>query len=384
MQFLSKLSHLPEPERHRSETRISNTLNNAATESQRGRLRAKSISVTKRPRYDQSGPQHDTDEPERKRRKNAKRELVFATRAEALNHRCSQRTPRRFDVVGWRQHRLESERLLQAFYLSISVSYLSFPRHSYTYLVPLHRIYHIAFFYSGKESDWEMSIASLKAEIDKEIPQNDICSIDDLRKLLHCLSFKFGNIHSDHYYKIGNREDVLYHRAQFAPVYTSILESKKVWTIFGDASFLHQNAHRHRAWFAQDVEHADLAPFGTGTGQRLNVWEFVTEDGLLCFPDGRPHISSFLYAYLMLGASAGTIYDPNTTQNADDIVRAFEKGIRAVKLDARYHRNDLVVIVIDGAKVNKTMPIDAINPKKVLLINNMTYFCAEFTLDDPE
>lgn len=57
------------------------------------------------------------------------------------------------------------------------------------------------------------------------------------------------------------------------------------------------------------------------------------------------------------------MYEAGTTQKADDMVEAVRRGVEAVRakdLDGR-----IPVLLLDGAKVNKTMPAIAINPNKV-------------------
>jgi hypothetical protein len=140
-----------------------------------------------------------------------------------------------------------------------------------------------------------MSIASFLEVVKKEMPDTEIADLEEARRLLRALSFKFGNLHTDHYYKIGRRSDVVQHRMGFAPFYYSVLTSGKVWVIGADASFFHENSHTKSAWFPQDEVGCDMVPAKVGTGQRLNVWEFITDTGLLLHPDG-----TFLFPFLPL------------------------------------------------------------------------------------
>lgn len=114
----------------------------------------------------------------------------------------------------------------------------------------------------------------------------EITTEEETRNILRVLSFKFGRRHSDHYFKVGQRADVVFHRRLFAPLLLSLYKSTRVWVIHGDATFINENAHSFREWYPQDDERGDLIPAGTGVGSRLNAWEFVTEDGLLRHPDG--------------------------------------------------------------------------------------------------
>ncbi len=139
-----------------------------------------------------------------------------------------------------------------------------------------------------------MSIALLLEAVKKEMPGTEIANLEEARRLLRALSFKFGNLHTDHYYKIGRRFDVVQHRRAFAPFYYSLLTSGKVWVICADASFFHENSHSKSAWFPQDEVGCDMVPAKVGTGQRLNVWEFLNK-GLLLHPDG-----TFLFPFFSL------------------------------------------------------------------------------------
>lgn len=140
----------------------------------------------------------------------------------------------------------------------------------------------------GVKNNYSVSIRSLLETARSAMPRTEIATVEEGRSLLRALSFKFGNLHSDHYQKVGHRQDVLTHRSLFAPFYHSILESPRAFVTCADASFYHENAHSKRAWFPQDVKDSDLVPAKAGTGLRLNVWEFVTENGLLAHPDGTP------------------------------------------------------------------------------------------------
>jgi len=131
-----------------------------------------------------------------------------------------------------------------------------------------------------------MSAALLLDRVRQKMPLTEIASEEETRHLLRVLAFKFGHLHTNHYYKVAHRDDVVHHRSLFAPFYRTLLEDRKVWLLTADASFFHQNAKRGLSWFPLDVENGDLADFGTGTGQRLNVWEFCSESGILTFADG--------------------------------------------------------------------------------------------------
>lgn len=236
-------------------------------------------------------------------------------------------------------------------------------------LADLDRFYAIADEESGEKNNYSMSVASLMETVRQEMPKTEIGTLQEARNLLRALSFKFGNLHTDHYFKIGNRQDVRHHRDDFAPFYHGLLTSTKVFVVCADASFFHENAHSKCAWFPLDKEGRDMVPAKVGTGQRLNVWEFVTAEGLLPHPDGpffsAPHPTFIASSDHLLGASAGTIFPPNTTQDADDIVGAIKRGIEAIEADPR-SQNRIPVLLIDGARVNKTMPPDSINPNNVL------------------
>lgn len=140
--------------------------------------------------------------------------------------------------------------------------------------------------------DLNFSAKKLRSAIAQKMPVTEIASDREVRDLLRALAISIGNLHSDHYYRISHREDVILHRDQFSPLYLSLHHSARVWLINGDASFFHENAHSERGWIPLDVKDSDLISCGTGAGQRLNVWEFVTEEGLLRHPDGTSPTSS--------------------------------------------------------------------------------------------
>jgi hypothetical protein len=154
------------------------------------------------------------------------------------------------------------------------------------YIADLNRFYEIALRESGQKNNYKMSTALLLKEIKKEMPETEVADLEEVRKLLRCLSFKFGNMHSDHYFKIGQRSDVVQHRNEFAPLYHSLLSSPKAWVVCADATFFHENAYDEHSWFTQSGEGGNLLPAKVGKGQRLNVWEFLTAEGLLLHPDG--------------------------------------------------------------------------------------------------
>jgi hypothetical protein len=122
--------------------------------------------------------------------------------------------------------------------------------------------------------------------VKKEMPSTEIASLAELRELLRALALKFGHRHSDHYYKVANRHDVIHHRRQFAPLLLSVLRSKKVFASFADASFFYEDAFSKEDWIFLDRDDGDLCPTGPGKGPRLNAWEFSTLDGILWHSDG--------------------------------------------------------------------------------------------------
>jgi len=132
----------------------------------------------------------------------------------------------------------------------------------------------------------DTSSEQLLAAVRADLPTTEISTAQELSSLMRALAFKFGNLHSDHYYKIACRSDVVSHRSEFAPFLLSLLRSDKIWVLHADASFTNENDHSARGWISLDMEHDDKIGAGTGVGRRLNIWEFVTEDGLLWHTDG--------------------------------------------------------------------------------------------------
>jgi hypothetical protein len=232
-------------------------------------------------------------------------------------------------------------------------------------LADLRRVYHLATDLSRSANRYKLSAHALLAAIQREVPNTEVSSQLESRHLLHVLSFDLAHLHSDHYFEIGRRDDVVYHRSRFSKLYYALLKSRKVRVINGDASFVHENDRSKIVWVPRDVENSDLGPFGTGVGRRLNFWEFVTKAGLLTHPDGTIH-ESFYFDLTngQVGTSAGTVFPIQATQKADDIIMANERGVEAIE-SVEDFEDIFNVVVVDGAKPNKTLPANAINPNYV-------------------
>ena len=231
-------------------------------------------------------------------------------------------------------------------------------------LADLNRVFDIAREQSRETSHFELSAHSLLEAIKREMADTEVASLTETRDLMRALSFKPAHLHSDHYYKIGNRADVRYHRSLYAPLYHEALTSDNVALFNGDASFFHQNAHSALVWMPMCEKDSDLSSFGPGTGLRMNAFEFASKYGILALPDGASlKFTVFSLFNHLLGLSAGTIYPFGSTQKAVDIIAAVKRFIEAIKADKRLEPL-IKVLGIDGAKVNKTLPDDAINPSK--------------------
>jgi hypothetical protein len=238
---------------------------------------------------------------------------------------------------------------------------------SHATLADLLRVYHIAVGLHREESNFKLSAHMLLEAIKEDMHNTEVASVEEARDLLRVLSFRLAHLHSDHYYNIGNRDDVMHHLSLFAPFYLSLLRSSNVVVFCGDATNFNENDHSNLAWIPMCEKNSDLAHFGTGVGLRMNVFEFACKEGIVFHPDG------VFYSFppsplvkLYLGRSAGTIYPFGTTQDADDIYRAVQRFVAAVR-DAPRYEGKLKVLLIDGAPVNKTLPDDAINPSKVCI-----------------
>lgn len=82
-------------------------------------------------------------------------------------------------------------------------------------------------------------------------------------------------------------------------------------------------------------------------------------------PTVRPLFSQFMIEIdIFSGKSAGTIYDANTTQNADDIEATFARALVAIKADPS-SKTHITAISVDGASVQKAMAVNAIIPSDV-------------------
>jgi hypothetical protein len=171
----------------------------------------------------------------------------------------------------------------------------------------------------------------------------------NMRLFLKCMGFKWSNLHPAHYFVIAQRQDVVLHRSEYAPLMARLLSSRNHAVVYADGSFFYQNEHSDHAWVDLSDSQADLVPVGTGKGRRMNNWEFISPDGVLCLADG---------------TSAGTLFPPGKTLDANDIFACVEKGIPAIVAYARA-KKATGVLVIDGAKINKMLPPEAIHPGEV-------------------
>jgi len=125
-----------------------------------------------------------------------------------------------------------------------------------------------------------------------------------------------------------------------------------VYFVVGDASHLYENAHAKEVWCALPESDGDLIEARPGVGRRLNQYEFMDPDGIVRHPDGN---------------SAGTHYDASLTQGRDDFLRALECGCVAIRAKSDWLGAKTAILLLDGAKVQKTMSEDAINPHHINL-----------------
>lgn len=116
MQILSKLAHTPAAKAKRAQTMRRNSVNNTATEKERGRLRDKSINPSGRVDYTGTKRNRSTEPSASPPPKKRKIEPAPKTRLEALHKRLAHRHPSRFDVKEWKNYKLESLSRLHSWY----------------------------------------------------------------------------------------------------------------------------------------------------------------------------------------------------------------------------------------------------------------------------
>lgn len=177
--------------------------------------------------------------------------------------------------------------------------------------------------------------------------------MDEFRRLLKALGFKWGNLHSSYYVKISQRDDVVAHRSQLIPVLRLVRTDDRFFYVNTDWSHIYENAHSNSGWISMVKEGSDLVDVNPGKGRRINVCEFITREGILFHPDG---------------SSAGSLFPPSATLNADNILTCIQRGIEAIIAHPEVaQKKRIAVLHIDGARVNMTFPPDVINPKNMNL-----------------
>lgn len=124
-------------------------------------------------------------------------------------------------------------------------------------------------------------------------------------------------------------------------------EDSRVYFAVADASFLYENSFSNEAWCSRAEPDGDLIDAKPGKGRRYNMMEFLDKEGLLTHPDGH---------------SAGTFFGTSQTQDSREFLRGLERGCEAIAAKATASGGKVAVLLIDGARTQKTMPGDAISP----------------------
>jgi hypothetical protein len=213
-------------------------------------------------------------------------------------------------------------------------------------------VYHWIAAHAIPEGSRVLSALEVRSGLSIMFPGFEVSSDEEMRALMTSLSFVWDTLHPNHYLVISNRRDVQAHRLAFVPRILAYWRAEKVALVFSDGSFIYENAFSNSGWRALADPDSNLVNAGTGKGRRINTWDFITERGLLRHPDG---------------GSAGTLFPAGFVLDHNSILQCLERGIAAIQAYTLEVGATLPVLVMDGAKINKTMPEDAINPSKVHL-----------------
>lgn len=336
MQHLAALSHSPEVEAARVSTRQLHVREIAAQEAQRERLRDTSVVEGHRQHFEEnwlsfssrpaiSTPPQPTDPT-----------ATPPDRLELVARRLAQKGPLRFATDDWAGWRDESIALLQGAYPNTGLRAL------YDWLVD----------HSHPKGHRRLSASAIWEHVRQAWPLTEISSLPELRDVLKCLSFHWSNLHSSYYVLVHQRPDVKLHRSLYLPYALLCHEDERIFFAFADGSFLHENDIAEHAWCARAEENGDMIESNVGAGRRLNVFEFMTKHGIVRHPDGK---------------SAGTLFLPNEIQRSDEFLVALRRGCEAIQAASKAKGCLVSALVIDGARTQKTMPSDAINPNKMNL-----------------
>lgn len=335
MQKLAALSHKRDASARRKESAATQRKALRSQEGQRGRLRDTSVLPNMRVHYDMK--------PHAKlRRKDASRATaqlpqppIPPTRALALQERLSEPEPPKFSPLQWEAYKERSIHILQFYYPNTDLA----------------ELYEWVSVHSHEKGKPRLSSMILE-QVRQMFPQTEVSSCEEMRNLLKSLAIRWCNLHSAYYASIAKRADVVEHRAQFLPIALMCFGDSRVYFVVSDSSFMHENAFSKEAWCAMPKPGGNTVDAKPGKGPRVNVMEFLDKDGLVRHPDGK---------------SAGTHFGTNNTQDSQDFLRGLERGCQGIQAKALSRGCKVTVLLIDGARTQKTMPNDAIDPSMMNL-----------------
>lgn len=331
MQHLAELSHTPAVEAARVKTREQHVAERGAQQSQRERLRLTSVLDGHRQHFDLGPDSTASIQPAAGPPPPKASTDPTPNRSALLSARLEQKPPMRFDWNNWAAWRDESIALLQDAYPN----------------TPLRALYEWVVSQSHPKGQRRLSALAILGHVRRDYPQTEIDSVEELRKILKCLSIHWSNLHSNYYWLVHKRRDVILHRSLYLPYALLCHEDPRVYFAVGDGSFFHENELADHAWCARAEKDGDMIEGRVGVGRRVNVFEFITKAGIIRHPDGK---------------SAGTQFYPNEIQGSKEFLVALKRGCEAIQAAARAQGSVVSVLLLDGARTQKTMPQDAINP----------------------
>lgn len=336
MQELSAAAHTHEAEARRIHSLEHHRFENAAQEELRGRLRDTSILDSSRVHFETVHPYAAPASSTSVAGRADPDPLDGPERLRVLDQRLAENHPYRYATEEWKAWRDASFVLLRGYYPNTTLPEV------YGWLVT----------HSHMTGERRLSAAAIWESVKRAYPRTEISSVQEMRKVMKCLTIFWSNLHSGYYIRVHQRRDVKLHRSLYLNFALLCHDNHKVFFVVGDGSFIYENATAEHGWCARAEKDSDLTDSKPGKGRRLNVIEFMTVRGLLRHPDGN---------------SAGTLFLPNAIESSKEFLIALERGCVAIQAAAVAAGCEVSVLLLDGARTQTTMPEDAINPNDMNL-----------------
>lgn len=336
MMRLTALAHTPEAIVHHTASVMRHGSDAAAQDLQRGRLRETSIIDSKRVVYKKRSSSRSPDHPAAKKARVDAESVHEPDRLSALSLRLAAPHPTRFAVSDWEEYRDESIDVLQPLYPE----------------TPLAELYAWLKGSSHPKGRQRLSTSKILEETRVLFRRTEIATVKEMRDVMRVLSFRWATLHSGYYKRISLRPDVLSHLKVFTSFALLYFESPSVYLVSADSSFLYENNSPREAWCPLAEVDGDLVDSNAGKGVRFNVFQAIDRFGLLLHPDGK---------------DAGTIFEDGATQDRNDIQVAVRRICEAMAAKNLGPGVKARVLLIDGAKTQKTMAPDAIDPNDMNL-----------------